>query len=310
MTEEQYIKNLNVPRGTIDAVLDTDAYNEIDDQYAIAYMLFCQDKINIKAIYAAPFFAKHVVNKKADSPKEGMEKSYKEILHILDLANMWQMGKRVMRGSTDYLKSHKEPQPSEVAEDLVRLARLYSPQKPLYVITIGCLTNLASALLMAPEISENIVVVCMCGNGSDWGTPYEFNLNQDFTASKIVFNSGAPIVQVPGMGVTSELRVTKPELEYWLLGKNKLCDYIAGYTISEAESYAKGRPWSRVLWDVPAVAWLMDDEERFMKSRLVSLPGYIKQNQYENRLIRYVYWVDRDNIFEELVKRLTAFDGI
>lgn len=39
MTNEQYLKNLKVPTGQIDIVLDTDAYNEIDDQFAIAYML-------------------------------------------------------------------------------------------------------------------------------------------------------------------------------------------------------------------------------------------------------------------------------
>ena len=55
MTKEQYLKNLEVPKGRIDAVLDTDTYNEIDDQFAIGYMLRSEDKINLKAIYAAPF---------------------------------------------------------------------------------------------------------------------------------------------------------------------------------------------------------------------------------------------------------------
>lgn len=36
MTNEQRIKNLSVPRGNVDVVLDTDAYNEIDDQFAIS----------------------------------------------------------------------------------------------------------------------------------------------------------------------------------------------------------------------------------------------------------------------------------
>ena len=52
----ELLKNLDVPKGKIDVVLDTDAYNEIDDQYAIAYLLNSEDKLNVKAIYAAPFF--------------------------------------------------------------------------------------------------------------------------------------------------------------------------------------------------------------------------------------------------------------
>lgn len=55
MTNEQRIKNLSVPTGDIDVVLDTDAYNEIDDQFAIAYLLISNEKLNTKAIYAAPF---------------------------------------------------------------------------------------------------------------------------------------------------------------------------------------------------------------------------------------------------------------
>ena len=39
MTQSIYLKNLEAPTRIVDAVLDTDAYNEIDDQFAIAYLL-------------------------------------------------------------------------------------------------------------------------------------------------------------------------------------------------------------------------------------------------------------------------------
>ena len=81
MTYEQRIKNLSVPKGKIDVVLDTDAYNEIDDQYAISYMIKSKERLNTKAIYAATFFG----NGKSSSPKDGMEKSYDEIHKLLSL---------------------------------------------------------------------------------------------------------------------------------------------------------------------------------------------------------------------------------
>ena len=56
MTSEQFFKNLEIPKGKIDVILDTDAYNEIDDQFAISYMIKNSQKLNVKAIYAAPFF--------------------------------------------------------------------------------------------------------------------------------------------------------------------------------------------------------------------------------------------------------------
>ena len=42
------MKNLSVPSGKIDVVLDTDAYNEIDDQFAISYMIKSKEKIHVK----------------------------------------------------------------------------------------------------------------------------------------------------------------------------------------------------------------------------------------------------------------------
>ena len=50
MNNEQRMKNLSVPSGKIDVVLDTDAYNEIDDQFAISYMIKSKEKIHVKAI--------------------------------------------------------------------------------------------------------------------------------------------------------------------------------------------------------------------------------------------------------------------
>jgi hypothetical protein len=35
-------------------VLDTDTYNEIDDQFALAHTLLSQEWVQLEAIYAAP----------------------------------------------------------------------------------------------------------------------------------------------------------------------------------------------------------------------------------------------------------------
>ena len=82
MTEEQYLRNLNAPNGKIDVILDTDAYNEVDDQYAISLLIKSADKFNVQAITAAPFF-----NIRSESPSDGMEKSYNEIIKIVQIAD-------------------------------------------------------------------------------------------------------------------------------------------------------------------------------------------------------------------------------
>ena len=68
------IQRLEKPKGRVDVVIDTDTYNEIDDQFALSYLIKSDEKLNLKAIYAAPFF-----NEKSTGPADGMEKSYQEI---------------------------------------------------------------------------------------------------------------------------------------------------------------------------------------------------------------------------------------
>ncbi|MEG2253465.1 MAG: nucleoside hydrolase, partial [Clostridia bacterium] len=92
---------------------DTDTFNDIDDQYALAYLIRSNDKLRLKAIYAAPFF-----NHKSASPADGMEKSYQEILNVLTLMDLPELKRIVYRGSTEYLQSEQQPVASDAAADL------------------------------------------------------------------------------------------------------------------------------------------------------------------------------------------------
>ena len=302
MTEYLRVKNLQVPQGKIDVVLDTDAYNEIDDQYAIAYLLRSKEKLNTKAIYAAPFSRAG-----SGTPQDGMEKSYNEILNLLSLMDETVP---VFKGSTDYLIDEKTPQLSPVAYDLAQRANDYSPEKPLYVVAIGAITNVASAILLNPKMIENTVVVWLGGHAYHFGNSVEFNMKQDVAAARVVFSSGVPLVQLPCRGVVSEFTLSKPDLNAWLIGKNKLTDYLAKITIEHVENYDKNPYWSKVIWDVTAVAWLLNDDNKFMKSRLVTTPLPSYDGQYtihpNNHLLNYVYYINKGNLMQDLITKLLA----
>lgn len=302
MNYEQRIRNLSVPNGKIDVVLDTDAYNEIDDQFAIAYMLKSCDKLNTLALYAAPFY-----NSNSEGPADGMEKSYDEILKLLKLA---EKDLPVLKGADRYLPDEKTPVVSAAVLDLARKAKDYSPENPLYVVAIGAITNIASAILIEPAVKENTVVVWLGGHASHYHDTAEFNMKQDIAAARVVMGSGVPFVQLPCMGVVSAFTVSKQELEYWFVGKNPLSDYLAQNTINEAESYAHGRAWTRVIWDVTAVAWLLNDNSRFMESRITgtALPGYDCKYETENSdcPMCYVYNIKRDELLNNLITTLNT----
>lgn len=301
LTMEQRLKNLEIPTGPVDMVLDTDAYNEIDDQFAISYALHATEKLNVLALYAAPFF-----NNRSNSPADGMERSYQEILKLLRLSKL---ECPVYRGSDRYLPDEQTPVASDAAKHLTELAMRYSPEKPLYVVAIGAITNVASALLMKPEIADNIVVVWLGGNALEWHDNIEFNIRQDVASARVVFASGAPLVMLPCLGVVSAFTSTEPELTYWLKGKNDLCDYLVQHTVEAANEYAKGRVWSRVIWDVTTVGWLLNDGRRFMLDKLIPtpIPEYDHYYAQDPRrpLCRYVYHINRDALMGDLFAHIS-----
>lgn len=301
LSMEQRVKMLRCPEGPADMVLDTDAYNEIDDQFAIAYALNV-GKLTVKALYAAPFS-----NPRSSGPADGMEKSYQEIEKLLRL-----MGKErpVLRGSAGYLQDEKTPVVSEAARDLSKRAMEYSPERPLYVVAIGAITNIASAILMQPEIADRIVVVWLGGHALHYFNNKEFNIMQDVAAARVVFGCGVPLVILPCQGVVSSFLTTEPELRAWLSGKNALCDYLVENTVDAMNKYAKGRVASRVIWDATAVGWLLNDEEKFMIDRLIPTPipeydHYYAQDQ-SRPLCCYVYYIRRDALMGDLFKCLAG----
>ena len=300
MTNEQRLKNLTVPTKKVDVVLDTDAFNEIDDQFAISYLLRSSDKLNTVALYAAPFH-----NKNSDGPVDGMERSYSEIIKLLKLLGE---DKPVYKGSDRYLENETTPVDSPAARDLAKRAENYSPEDPLYVVAIGAITNVASAILLNPKVAENTGVVWLGGHSIEYHDTAEFNMVQDIAAARVVYRSGVPYIQLPCCGVVSSFTVSKPELEYWLKGKNPLADYLAENTIKAAEKYASGKPWTRVIWDVTAVAWLLNDNNRFMYSKIIDapLPAYDKTYEKDPKGVkmRYVYYIKRDSLMTDLLGKL------
>lgn len=306
LTQAQRASMMECPQGPLDMVLDTDAYNEIDDQYAIAYAVRAQEKLRVRAFYAAPF-----TNQRSSGPADGMEKSYHEIHRVLKLAG--EEGCPVFRGATAYLPDEKTPVFSDAMRDLAERAMGYSPEHPLYVVSIAAITNIASALLKKPEIADKMVVVWVACHAPHWEDNYEFNCRQDIAAARVVFDSGVPLVILPAQGIVSCFATTGPELEYWLRGKSPLCDYLIDRTIEAGNEYAKGKPWSRTIWDVTGIGWLMNDEaKQLMRDKTVPrpIPEYDHHLSWDFRRLpcKMVYHVNRDGLLDDLFRHLAPRD--
>lgn len=289
------------PPGKVAAVVDSDTYNEIDDQFAVAYAMRSPERIDVQAVYAAPFH-----NERSSGAGDGMRKSYDEILRILERLKA-PARDFAFRGSESFMTGASKPVDSPAARDLI--AKALQPRNGLlYVLTIGAPTNVSSALLLEPKIKDRIVVVWLGGQPYDWTTAREFNLQQDLHASRVLYDSGVALVNIPTRNVSEHIRTTVPEIEYFLKGKSAIGDYLA----SEFVAYRKwkapdaGFAWSKVIWDISAVAWLI--EPKWIPTRRVPSPTLTDDMKYQQATGRHPVLVavgaDRDRIFNDMFQKL------
>lgn len=296
-------------------VLDTDTDNEIDDQFALAYALLAPERLSVEAIYAAPFH-----NQRSTGPEDGMLRSHDEILRVLERLDR-SPDDLVYAGSRSWLPAPDQPVPSPAVDDLIARARTNASDpggfdsehgeglpSPLYVVAIGAATNIASALTTAPDIAERIVVVWLGGNPSYWDRAVEFNVVQDMYAARVLFDSGVPLVHVPCRNVTQHLSTTRPEVEAHVRPSGRVGAYLADiFDAHRADHFAR----SKVLWDVGAIAWLVNSA--WTPSVLTHSPVLTDQGTWSHdpyrHLIRELRWVDRDAIFADLFRRLAGRTG-
>ena len=295
------LKQLKFKKGKIKAILDTDTYNEIDDQFALVQMLFSKEKIEAQSINAAPFS----MNNRSDNPKKGMELSYDEIIRLLEKIN-FKKNNFVFKGSTKYVGFEKKPINSPAADNIIKSALKCSEENPLYVIAIGAISNIASALLKEPKIIKKIVIVWLGGNALYWPQNSEFNLKQDIGGAQVLFDCGVSLVMIPCKGVTSHLISTVPEIEKYIEPHGQIGKFLA-MRFKEYNNIHKG--WSKEIWDMAAVGYVLN--ENWAPTNIIPSPILLNDmgwSSNKNRHpIKIVYEIKRDPILKDFIKKLENF---
>ena len=295
------LETLVSKKGIVKVILDTDTYNEIDDQFALVQMLFSKKRMDVLSINAAPFS----MNNRSDDPQKGMELSYDEIFRLLEKID-FKKNNFVFKGSTKYMGFDKKPINSPAADNIIENALKCSGDNPLYVIAIGAITNVASAILKEPEIINKIVVVWLGGNALYWPENNEFNLKQDIGGAQVLFDSGVSLVLVPCKGVTSHLISTVSEIEKYIEPHGQIGKFLA-MRFKEYNNNHKG--WSKEIWDMAAISWILNEE--WTPTSIVSSPILLDDKSWsfdQNRHpIKIVYEIKRDLILQDFIKKLEDF---
>ena len=293
------------PAGRVRMVLDTDTYNEIDDQFALVHVMLSPAEVDLQAVYAAPF-----LNNRSSSAGDGMEKSHEEILRLFGLLGQEPEG-IVFRGSDRFMDSPRDIVQSPAVEHMLSL--LADGDDPLYVVAIGAPTNVSSVLLAARErhldIGDRMRVVWLGGQPLHWPNAREFNLMQDPIASRLLFQLSPSLTLFPCLGVASHLLTTVPELERHLAPLGPVGTFLTDRFAAYSDDH---HAWAKEVWDLAATAYVINPD--WTRSRLAATPDLDTVTldwipQPEGPPMREATMVARNAIFRDLFEKVAAFHG-
>lgn len=303
----------------IPVILDTDANNELDDQHAIAYMLFNGDVFDVKGITvnateAGGPVARHMEEARRIVTlaglegripvKQGADGSYRDIYGEL--------------GAQDY-------DGREAVQFIIEQARAHDGEE-LVLLAIGKLTNIALALQKEPGIASQVRVVWL---GSNYPQTGEYNKENDRHALRYLLDAGVPFEMVtvrygepsgtdavtttPGE-ISERMPGLGPEIEDPVTGRyggnhTTFGDYSVAL-FDRAELY--GDPPGRALYDMAAVA-IVKNPEWAETTRIPApelQPGedgeWVERSENDRHIILWEHF-DRDAIMQDFFRTMEDY---
>lgn len=289
-------------------IVHTDCKNEADDQFAVAHHLMTP-RFDVKGLVAGHFWK----NPQGYGELGTAKASYDEILKVMELMGLMDQYP-VKLGAPRALEDEHTPIDSEGAQLIIEEA-MRDDDRPLYIACQGAVTDVASALLMKPEIAERMTVIWI-GGGDYPNGGFEFNLMMDINAVNVIFSSKVPVWQVP-MSLYKDMAVSLAELQL----KVRPCGEIGKYLFEQmvdfnhfAAKYEMAWPHGEIwgLGDQGTIAVLMEELEK-VSYDLISAPRIAPDMTYihgqDNREIRVYNYLDARLTLEDFFAKLAINYG-
>ena len=280
-------------------ILDTDISNEVDDQFALVYLMKSLNDFNLEAITIAPFCSNGYM--KINSVKEGCDISYNTACNILDMLNEEKYKSIVYKGASEYFYESKEI--NKGVQKIIDIAR---KNEHTTIVAIGAITNVALAIYNAPDIVGKIDVIWLGGNSFLSNKNDEYNFRQDVEGVRYVFESKVKLVVIPCKNVASDLSTSIYELEHYLRDKGEIGSYLCDIFSKIKKNYTKSSideiGQTKTLWDLSAIAYLINREDWFIESE-ISCPLINDDLSYsitrDRHKIKFVNNLRRKKIYQD-----------
>lgn len=283
------------PKGErIRVVIDSDAKNEIDDQWAIALAILSPERFDIEGFVGANFDNAH-------GGPTGVMDSVREIETVLEKAGM--AGKWTVLPGSHPMRYQFEPSESEGVDFIIERAMAGSPENPLWVVGLGAATDMASALLKEPRILDRVVAFWHLR--TRWPEKcYNFNVFGDVRAARLLFHSPLSFVL---FDTGTYLRCPMEESETHVAPYGQLGQYLHEYR-HRSKWYADP---NKGFFDLGDIAALVDPGLACWETVTCPEVDWDLTYHFKNTLgsILRCYHVDRGRTFGLLYTKLRMHFG-
>jgi len=279
------------PAGPMRLIIDADAANEVDDQYAISLALGSLDRFRLEGLVAAHFGDK--------GGAAGVERSYAEMLRVLEKAEM--SGKFPVKHGADPLQYRDRIPANEGVDFIIQRAKAASPADPLWLVLLGPATDAAAALLKEPSIADRLVV--LWHGRTQWPVrAWNLNAYNDIRAVRVIFELPCRLVL---FDTGTYLRIPKEETERRFAPLGPLGAYLHQIRLSKP-GYASPLKGFFDLGDIAAIA-----DPSCVRWEKVAAPAVDQDLRYDfsrnyGEIIR-IYHVENEptfNLLEAALRRL------
>ena len=295
-------------------ILDTDANNELDDQHAIAYMLFNGDVFDLEGI---------TVNR--TSGGGGIDKHVEEAERVVRLCALHPQVKVYKGASGNYeeiLPHIGEPEfDGSEAVDLIIDRAKADDTRELVLMPIGKLTNIALALKKDPSIAKKVRIVWL---GTNYPEPGEYNFDNDIPALDPILKSDVPfemvMVRYGKPTGTDAVKAQLEDIRRIMPGKGpSISTPVVGrhggkfsnfgdYSVELFDKF-RGNPTDRPLFDMAAIAIVKNaawaervtiGAPRFANGKWINRPRNPRKN---------VIWenFDKEGIMQDFYARMDKY---
>ena len=267
-------------------IVDADTGNEVDDPYALTRILL-EPSVKVTALNAAHWQTSHW------SIAKSMENSHRLNQQLLGELSL---EVKTLRGAAARTYDWGDrAQHSPAAYEIIHQAQ---HSDSVTILVLGALTNVASAMLIAPEIASKLTIYWL-GTTLDFETQVlkrnDFNPLMDPFALDLVLDSEAELHIMP-INVAVGMEIAYLDLER-AIGQHQ----IGKYLLKRWDDHIDGSRQSRILWDLGLVAAFIHPE--FATSQTITT-----SRDSGNRPVTFYDSIDAQAIYRDFYNTLLAFE--